>query len=59
MPDTASLQARRNAVFAAGGEGLVLHLADALWARSEALRKLKFQPDEEGTVLEQLAGRGR
>ena len=32
-----------------GGEGLMLHRANALWApgRSDALRKLKLQPDEE------------
>ena len=61
VTDAASLQTRLNAVVAAGGEGLVLHRADALWAsgRSDALRKLKAAPDEEGTVLAQIPGKGK
>lgn len=45
----------------AGGEGLVLHRANALWApgRSEALLKYKLQPDEEARVLAHLPGKGR
>lgn len=44
-----------------GGEGLVLHRANALWApgRSDALRKLKLQPDEEARVVAHLPGKGR
>jgi DNA ligase-1 len=61
VSDAVALQNRLKEVVAEGGEGLVLHRADALWTpgRSEALRKLKAQPDEEGTVLAQLAGRGK
>ena len=61
LADAASLQARLDAVVAAGGEGLVLHRADALWSpgRSDALRKLKPVPDEEGTVLAHMAGAGK
>jgi DNA ligase-1 len=56
-----TLQVRLNEVVAAGGEGLVLHRADALWApgRSDALRKLKTEPDEEGVVVGQIAGKGK
>jgi hypothetical protein len=44
-----------------GGEGLVLHRAGALWkpGRSEALRKLKAQPDEDARVVAQIPGKGR
>jgi DNA ligase-1 len=61
LPDAAALQSRLNEVVAAGGEGLVLHRADAIWApgRSDAVRKLKAVPDEDGTVLAQLAGKGK
>ena len=61
VSDAVSLQTRLNAVVAAGGEGLVLHRADALWAagRSDALRKLKPAPDEEGTVMAQIPGKGK
>lgn len=61
VADAASLQARLNQVVAAGGEGLVLHRADSLWTpgRSDALRKLKTVPDEEGTVLAQIPGKGK
>jgi DNA ligase-1 len=61
VADAASLQARLIEVVAAGGEGLVLHRADALWApgRSDALRKLKPIPDEEGRVIAQVPGKGK
>ena len=61
VADAAALQLRLNEVVEAGGEGLVLHRADALWApgRSDALRKLKAVPDEEGLVLAHIAGRGK
>ncbi len=61
VPDAAALQARLNDVVAGGGEGLVLHRSDALWTpgRSDALRKLKPVPDEEGTVLGHIAGAGK
>ena len=58
---TSGLQARLQEVVTAGGEGLVLHRADALWmsGRSDALRKLKMEPDEEGRVIAQVPGRGK
>jgi DNA ligase-1 len=61
VADAAALQARLNEVVAAGGEGLVLHRADALWApgRSDALRKLKATPDEEGRVVALIPGKGK
>jgi DNA ligase-1 len=48
-------------VVAAGGEGLVLHRADALWSpgRSAALLKLKPAHDAEATVVAHEPGRGR
>ncbi len=61
IADAAGLRARLNEVVSGGGEGLVLHRADALWApgRSDALRKLKPTPDEDGTVLAHIAGGGK
>lgn len=45
----------------AGGEGLVLHQADALWApgRSDALLKLKAAPDDDARVVAHLPGKGK
>lgn len=61
LEDAAALQARLHDVVAKGGEGLVLHRADAVWqsGRTDALFKLKPQPDEEGRVLGYQAGKGR
>ena len=61
VPDRATLQRQLRQVVQAGGEGLMLHRADALWApgRSDALRKLKPLPDEEARVLAHLPGKGR
>jgi DNA ligase-1 len=61
VPDAAALQTRLSEVVAGGGEGLVLHRADAPWSpgRSDALRKLKPQPDEEGQVVALIPGRGK
>jgi DNA ligase-1 len=44
-----------------GGEGLMLHRADALWqpGRSDALRKLKPVPDEDARVVAHVPGNGR
>jgi len=44
-----------------GGEGLVLHRGNALWSpgRSDALLKLKLQPDDEARVVAHLPGKGR
>ena len=61
VPDAAALQARLQQVLASGGEGLVLHRADARWraGRSADLLKLKPLADAEATVIAQLPGRGR
>lgn len=55
------LQARLQALVRQGGEGLVLHRADALWraGRTDALFKLKPEPDEEGQVIGHQPGQGR
>lgn len=56
-----ALQARLRQTVAQGGEGLVLHRADALWrsGRTDALYKLKPEPDEEGLVVGYQPGKGR
>ncbi len=57
----AALRRRLDAVVGAGGEGLMLHRADAayLTGRSEALLKLKPLFDAEATVIGHVAGKGR
>lgn len=57
----AELQARMAAVVRAGGEGLVLHRADAPWraGRSDALFKLKPESDDEAQVVAHQPGKGR
>lgn len=61
VDDAAALRARLQEVVRQGGEGLVLHRADALWraGRSDALFKLKPEPDEEARVVGHQAGKGR
>lgn len=61
VPDRAALQRRLRDIVRSGGEGLMLHRADAEWApgRSDALRKLKPLPDEEARVIAHLPGKGR
>lgn len=61
VPDRALLQRQLLQVVSDGGEGLVLHRADADWTpgRSDALRKLKQIPDEDARVIAQLPGKGR
>jgi DNA ligase len=61
VADRASLQRCLAAVVAGGGEGLVLHRADAVWrpGRSHALLKLKPLNDAEATVVGHLAGHGK
>jgi len=61
LPDRAALQWRLRSVVAGGGEGLVLHRADAMYlsGRSPALLKLKPVHDAEATVLAHLPGRGK
>ncbi|MDY0054904.1 MAG: DNA ligase [Methyloversatilis sp.] len=61
LADRAALQALFEAVVAGGGEGLMLHRADAPWTagRSDALLKLTPFVDAEATVLAHLPGKGR
>jgi DNA ligase-1 len=55
------LQTQLRELVAAGGEGLVLHRANALWApgRSDALYKFKPVQDEDARVVGHLPGKGR
>ena len=59
--DRAELAASMKQVVAAGGEGLMLHRADALWAagRSDALLKLTPWLDAEARVVAHVPGKGR
>jgi DNA ligase-1 len=61
LADRAALARRLADVVQGGGEGLVLHRADALWApgRSDALLKLKPLNDAEAVVVGSLPGRGK
>lgn len=61
VADRAALKRQLLQIVNAGGEGLMLHRADALWApgRSEALRKFKPLPDEDARVIAHLPGKGR
>ena len=59
--DRATLMQRMDAVVQAGGEGLMLHLADAsyLTGRSDVLLKLKPWQDAEATVTGYTPGTGK
>jgi DNA ligase 1 len=61
VADAQALQALLNSTVRDGGEGLVLHRADALWSagRSDVLFKLKPVPDDEARVVAYLPGKGR
>lgn len=61
VPDRGALMRRLDSVIEQGGEGLMLHRADApsVTGRSQALLKLKRQQDAEAIVLAHLPGRGR
>lgn len=61
LGDSMDLQQRLQAVVQAGGEGLVLHRADALWrpGRSDALFKMKPERDDEAQVVGYQPGKGR
>lgn len=61
LPDPAALQVRLDSVVAQGGEGLMLHRADAVYVtgRSEVLLKLKPLQDADAVVLGHVAGKGR
>ena len=59
--DAASLDARLDAVVAAGGEGLMLHHRDARYrvGRSDGLLKYKPYEDAEARVVGHTGGRGK
>lgn len=61
VADRAALNQRLQAVVAAGGEGLVLHRADAPFTsgRNPAVLKLKPLYDAEAEVIGHVEGRGR
>lgn len=61
VTDRPALKAKLDEIVAAGGEGLMLHRADApyLTGRSDALLKLKPLRDAEATVVAHVPGRGR
>lgn len=59
--DRKSLQSHLDAVLADGGEGLMLHRADAAYlaGRSDVLLKFKKWLDDEAVVVGHLPGKGR
>ena len=61
QPSAQALQQRLATTVAAGGEGLMLHRADAPYhsGRSPALLKLKPLQDAEAQVIGHVAGRGK
>jgi DNA ligase 1 len=61
VKDRAQLKRELDRVVKAGGEGLMLHLADAPYVtgRSDALLKLKPLLDTEARVIEHIPGKGK
>jgi DNA ligase 1 len=61
LPDQRALQKKLAEVVQAGGEGLMLHRADALYetGRSPALIKVKLWHDAEAKVIAYLPGKGK
>jgi len=61
VADRSELMRQLDAIIRAGGEGLMLHRADApyLSGRNDVLLKLKPWQDAEATVLAHLPGKGR
>jgi DNA ligase-1 len=61
VADSAALMRRLDDVLRGGGEGLMLHRADAVYrtGRSDDLLKLKPRPDAEAVVIGHEPGRGR
>lgn len=61
VANRAVLKKKLDEVVRAGGEGLMLHLADAPYVtgRSDALLKLKPLQDTEAEVIEHVAGKGK
>ncbi len=61
VPDAKALNQLLKQTTQAGGEGLVLHRANALWSpgRSDALLKLKPLADDDARVVAHLPGKGK
>jgi DNA ligase-1 len=61
LPDNAALRRKLEEIVRAGGEGLMLHRADAPYVtgRNDALLKLKPLEDAEATVIGYLPGKGK
>ena len=61
VDDRAALRRRFDEVVRGGGEGLVLHRADAPWAAGRECGMLKLKPvsDAEALVIGHVAGQGR
>lgn len=61
VTDRQALKEKLDEIVSAGGEGVMLHLADApyLTGRSDVLLKLKPLRDAEATVVAHVPGRGR
>lgn len=61
LPDNAALRRKLAEVVGGGGEGLMLHRADALYVtgRNDALLKLKPLEDAEATVIGYVPGKGK
>ena len=61
VADRATLKRRLDEVVKAGGEGLMLHLADAAYVtgRSDVLLKLKQALDTEAIVVEHIPGKSK
>ena len=61
LPDNAALKRKLAEIVQAGGEGLMLHRADApyITGRNDALLKLKPLDDAEATVIGYVPGKGK
>jgi DNA ligase 1 len=61
LPDNAALRRKLDEIVRAGGEGLMLHRADAPYVtgRNDALLKLKPVEDAEATVIGHVPGKGK
>ncbi len=61
LPDNAALKRKLTEIVRAGGEGLMLHRADApyITGRNDALLKLKPLEDAEATVIGYVPGKGK
>ncbi len=61
LKDNAALKKKLADIVRAGGEGLMLHRADALYVtgRNDALLKLKPLDDAEATVISHIPGKGK